>query len=72
MKKYTYLLGALACSALLAGCSADQDFPAVEGKVRMSVKVGRQQIADALTRITIDEQEGDLVCNPTLNWQVQN
>ncbi len=63
MKKYTYLLGALACSALLAGCSADQDFPAVEGKVRMSVKVGRQQIADALTRITIDEQEGDLVCN---------
>ena len=63
MKKYTYLLGALACSALLAGCSADQDFPAVEGKVRMSVKVGRQQIADALTRITIDEQEGNLVCN---------
>lgn len=63
MKKYTYLLGALACSALLAGCSADQDFPAVEGKVRMSVKVGRQQVADALTRITIDEQEGDLVCN---------
>lgn len=63
MKKYTYLFGALACSALMAGCSADQDFPAVDGKVRMSVKVGRQQVADALTRITIDEQEGNLVCN---------
>lgn len=63
MKKITYMFCAIAASALLGGCAADNDFPAREGQIRMSVNVNRPKLNDALTRITIEEQEGDIVCN---------
>lgn len=61
MKKYLYLSLALAGTALLSSCSSEDFGGGAEGEeVRVTMRVSRQEIGDALTRISIDEEGGDL------------
>lgn len=61
MKKYLYLSLALAGTAMLNSCASEDFGGGVEGEqVRINMRVSRQELGDALTRISIDEVDGDL------------
>lgn len=69
MKKYLYLSLALAGTAMLSSCASEDFGGGVEGEqVRINMRVSRQELGDALTRISIDEVDGDL----KMAWEIND